>query len=1097
MPANGPFLGQFRDAVIRNDFIQCLGGSCLTTTDTKFTYSFENFFHPYVGELVEQLNRKSLAGLLDPDFLQALTDDFFEKSYPERVSDVVGITSRPKEIDLSESGPYSCYNWELLFHVPLTIAVHLSKNRRFAEARRWFHYIFDPTSTDTSQPVPQRFWKFLAFRKAGQSSPIDVQLQVLSKPLEECSADELQLKQSIITGYEAIKNHPFAPHMVARTRIVAYQYNVVMKYLDNLIAWGDDLFAQDTVESIVEATQLYVLAANLLGRKPQPLPRSGVDRPTTYFELRNKGLDELSNALIDLENKFPLSLGSPAVQDDNPDAAQALFGVGRTLYFCIPRNEKMLGYWDTVADRLFKIRNCMNIQGVVRQLALFDPPLDPGLLVKAAAAGLDIGAVVNGLNEPVSPVRALQMIAQARDLCAELRNLGSALLSAIEKGDAEALAQLRSRHEIQIQQMQQEVRFLQWANTQESTKSLLVNRKSALERLHYYQRLLGSPADPNAPDELELNFGGLDLTEENFAEAYHALVGQYDKPLTLQQLPNLALAGDTAPTVVSGYSGNGHVFLSHNEDVELNVHLPIARDTTLLSAAAHSVASTLTPIPDPKVNLHFWGLGGTIDLKVGTVLSTVARLAGDILGITAGWEQNQAAMASRYASYERRADEWILQHNLAAHELMQIGRQILTSLIAEQIARHDYLTVKQQIVCSQEIDQTLRDKFSNADLYGWMQGELSRLYYEYYRFTCDTARRAEQLMKRELFRPEVTATDYIKFNYWDGGRKGLLCAEALYLDIKRMETAYHDNNKREYELMSHVSLRQLAPAALMALKTTGSCEVSVPEWVFDLDAPGHYMRRIRSVGLSIPCVNGPYTSLNCTLTLTKSSLRTVPSPDGDYPRQGSNDSRFIDYYGAAQSIVTSNGQNDRGLFDTSGSDGRLLPFEGAGVESRWTLQLPSDYRQFDYATISDAVLHIQYTARDGGQPLREAASANLDDVVADSASGLALLFSLKRDFPSEWSAFVNSANDFNVAIPRTHFPYLTATKDITIAGFELFLLAGTNAAHRSIGTPVELETASESLRDNDVFTFSAEAGDQKLPRVATADPWLIVRYTLA
>ena len=44
----------------------------------------------------------------------------------------------PKEIDLVDGGPYANYNWELLFHVPLTIAVHLSKNQRFAEAQRWF-----------------------------------------------------------------------------------------------------------------------------------------------------------------------------------------------------------------------------------------------------------------------------------------------------------------------------------------------------------------------------------------------------------------------------------------------------------------------------------------------------------------------------------------------------------------------------------------------------------------------------------------------------------------------------------------------------------------------------------------------------------------------------------------------------------------------------------------------------------------------------------------------------------------------------------------------------------------------------------------------
>ena len=174
------------------------------------------------------------------------------------------------------------------------------------------------------------------------------------------------------------------------------------------------------------------------------------------------------------------------------------------------------------------------------------------------------------------------------------------------------------------------------------------------------------------------------------------------------------------------------------------------------------------------------------------------------------------------------------------------------------------------------MDRFLHEKYTNEELYAWMQGEISRLYYEYYRFAFDTARKAEQTMKRELMRPEVDATDYIKFNYWDGGRKGLLSGEALYLDVKRMEMAYHENNKREFELTKHISLRQLNPLALLTLKATGTCEVTIPEWLFDLDCPGHYMRRIKNVSLSIPSVSGPYTSVNCTLSLLKSSLRKSP-----------------------------------------------------------------------------------------------------------------------------------------------------------------------------------------------------------------------------
>src|SRR5262245_59933981 len=114
-------------------------------------------------------------------------------------------------------------------------------------------------------------------------------------------------------------------------------------------------------------------------------------------------------------------------------------------------------------------------------------------------------------------------------------------------------------------------------------------------------------------------------------------------------------------------------------------------------------------------------------------------------------------MVSRYASNERRADEWLLQYNLAARELTQIGRQILTSLIAEQIAHYEYLSIQQQIANAQEVDQFLHEKFTNEELHLWMQGEISRLYYEYYRFAFDTARRAEQTMKQELMRPELDA----------------------------------------------------------------------------------------------------------------------------------------------------------------------------------------------------------------------------------------------------------------------------------------------------------------------------------------------------
>jgi hypothetical protein len=651
---------------------------------------------------------------------------------------------------------------------------------------------------------------------------------------------------------------------------------------------------------------------------------------------------------------------------------------------------------------------------------------------------------------------------------------------------------VRQSHEINIQQMTQEVKYLQWQAAREATKSLLTSRAPALARLRYYQRLLGLPADQNAPETLALD--RRELTEENFDEAYSALVGQYDRALSLQTFPQLKLAGASSPSQQSGATGAGNLYLNTNEDVELNDHLPSARDLRLAASAADIISTGLSFVPDFDINLEFWGLGGSTEIFGGKKLSDAGRFASEVMRTKSGWESDQAGLASRTAGHQRRADEWLLQHNQAAHELMQSGRQILTSLISEQVAYHEYQNTRRQISQSQEVDQLLRDKFTNEELYLWTQGELSRLYYEYYRFAFDTARKAERTMKQELMRPELDAQDFVKFNYWDGGRKGLLAGEALHLDVKRMEMAYHEQNKRELEITRHVSLRQLNPLALLTLRATGTCQFTVPEWLYDRDCPGHYMRRIKTVALSLPSVVGPYTSVNCTLSLLRSTLRKSPLPkDDNYARQGVGDDRFVDFNGAVQSVVTSSAGNDSGLFETNLRDERFLPFEGAGAESTWKLDLPASYLAFDYATISDVILHIRYTARQGVDPTKVQAALD-EQMQAAGPAKLALLFSLRHDFPTEWAAFAGGAPEFTVVIPRDYFPYFTQGKAITLGGFELY--GQSVKKHHAAGDPA---TATDDLATLGRFTFSvgpdAPGATLVLTRSPDAQVYMIVRYS--
>jgi hypothetical protein len=882
---------------------------------------------------------------------------------------------------------------------------------------------------------------------------------------------------------------------------------VVMRYLDNLIAWADSLFRQDTAETVAEATQLYVLAANILGPRPQAVPPQGRVAPKTFAQLRAGGLDPLGNALVELEGQFPFNLYTPTTRANPAGGANAgagsagaapLFGIGRTLYFCVPPNDALLDYWDVVADRLFKIRHCMTIEGVVRQLPLFEPPIDPGMLVKAAAAGIDVSSLVAGVNKPLSPVRASLLMTRALEICAEVRALGTALLQALEKGDAEGLSLLRQGHEITIAERMQDTRFLQWKEAEEATAQLLRVRETVFDRYRHFQLLLGH-TDQELDSLRTLTLTRPDeLTEESFDEVYAGLVGSFATDIALEQDTPPALAGAAGPQAAAGPDG-GRLLLSAEEDSELNVLLPAAREAQEAALALDSLFGVLGMLPNFGIDLHFWGLGGHLDIggvtfsSVGRILSGIVRGAGD----QATYDANRAA---KTAGYQRRANDWVQQSNAAAHELMQNGRQIIAALIREQVTRHDYDTQVQQLGNAREVDTYLRDKFSNAELYGWMQGELSRLFHDCYGFAFDVARRAEQTMKRELMRPEIDEQEFVSYGHWDAGRRGLLAGEGLYLDVKRMELAYHEANKREYELTRHVSLAQLDPVALLALKATGRCEVNVPEWLFDLDCPGHYLRRLKSVALTIPAVTGPYTSVHATVSLLRSSVRRSPllneGAADPYAREGADDGRFVDYTGTIPSIVTSTANADAGLFEVNLRDERYLPAEGHGAIGTWRIELPAEFRQFDYATIADVVLHLRYTARQGGEPLRAAAVGRVRTLVGQADQfGLTRLFSLRHDFPSEWYAFTTGDDDFTASLRRTHFPYFTRSETIRLSGARLYALVGTALTGITLGD-LDLDALSAGLTQPEGANLTLPRDAEVLVADDTREVFLLLSYTL-
>ena len=152
----------------------------------------------------------------------------------------------------------------------------------------------------------------------------------------------------------------------------------------------------------------------------------------------------------------------------------------------------------------------------------------------------------------------------------------------------------------------------------------------------------------------------------------------------------------------------------------------------------------------------------------------------------------------------------------------------------------------------------------------------------------------------------------------------------------------------------------------------GTCQIALDEALFEYDHPGQYFRRLRSVAITVPCVTGPYTGVNATLTLSSAMIRTQ-APGTSYQPQGAaeapNDPTVVISPVAAagtQAIATSSGQGDAGLFDVNLRDERWLPFEGQGAISTWNLVLDPRDNNFDFTTITDVILHVRYTARGAG-----------------------------------------------------------------------------------------------------------------------------------
>jgi hypothetical protein len=357
------------------------------------------------------------------------------------------------------------------------------------------------------------------------------------------------------------------------------------------------------------------------------------------------------------------------------------------------------------------------------------------------------------------------------------------------------------------------------------------------------------------------------------------------------------------------------------------------------------------------------------------------------------------------AGMEQRRQEWRVQQTAAEQESLVAAAQV--TVARDQVA----IANQEQAVASLQYDQAvatlkfLNGQFTNADLYQWMSTTLGSVY----RFFLQQATATARLAQAQLgFERAERAQNLIRNDYWQspaeltaGGtpadRRGLTGAEQLSQDLARLDDYAFSSERRRLNLSQTFSLARLMPVEFLDFRRTGVLSFATPTSLFDADFPGHYLRLIRQVRTSLVALVPPDRGIRATL-YSNGVSRVTTGRDGTF-------SEIVVRHDPTVVALTSP-INASGVFELDVQSDLLLPFESSGVDTTWQLQLPPAANPFDFSTIVDVMITIEYTAQYDAS-YRDQLVARLN---ANRDRGADRVFSLARDFPDQWYDLNNPAD---------------------------------------------------------------------------------------
>lgn len=803
------------------------------------------------------------------------------------------------------NGANSLYFWELFFYTPMIVVDCMLKQHAFDQAEEWLKYVFNPAgymegSLNTLHQTNRR-WNV--------------------RPLQEDSSWNTQ----------SIKTKD--PDVAAQNDPLHYKVFVFMKLLDIVMTRGDSAYRKLTREDMAEAKMWYVLALKFLGSEPK-FPTDGAwDNPSLYQA------SHISVSKQDMASKVALVAGDLLKLGNMPNN-------NTNVKFLPTTNEKLMGYWKTIEQRLFNLRHNLSISGQRITLPMFEKPADPKALLLAGVAGQGGGTPLPPAS--ISILRFPDVWKEARENVDRLMQFGQKMLSAMESADSKLLERMIKENLEAVSKceklaLEAEISAL----NQEMLK--IVEDKSDIEK---------------SKNKSHMHFG------KSESSVYESEINDtFD--------PNKIIGSTIHEFSTMQFWENEKIRFKDKIENGLN----IGETCAMTSSIDGAVIATL----------------GKPSIITGT---GILRSLPTIFGLSNGGQDNAAApetvkatlnmvldlnkrygeISEKYAEYERREGEWELEKDKAEFQKAQ-EKQELNVLQERKEAAIARLAAQNSIIdgYAQEIKQ-LSEQNSNERLYQWMKGKLRGLYYQYFDLVIGHCLKAQLSYQWETKDPQ----QFVRPGAWDANHFGLLSGETLMLNLKQMESAYLSWNQAALEVRRIISLKKELHGSLDAgslnneivhvlsgqsssitphtieLDNNAALVISVDLKALNIkeDYPTSLVkgnvRRIKQVKITLPELLNPYEDIQALLSYSGNG-------------QGINQS--------LTSAAISQGIEDNGRFRGNyamnfGSD-VYLPFEGLPIDgdgsAKLVFTIPNagdGKRQHELIKkLTDVILHIDYTIR--------------------------------------------------------------------------------------------------------------------------------------